>query len=107
MTHRIEEGRQDHEQELEQRTARNEFRRPRDALLSVVSEFFATCLTRHEVQKQYIERLKITPSYYLDSKSHEVCLPMALFMASWFCAALAVFFCVTGVYCCYKYKQLF
>lgn len=68
----MEEGGQEQEQEIELRAARTEFRRPRDALLSIVSEFFSTCLARHECQKQYIERLKITPSYYLDSKSHEV-----------------------------------
>ncbi|XP_067932003.1 protein unc-80 homolog isoform X2 [Watersipora subatra] len=68
---RVEEGRYDHEQELETRNRSKEFRRPRDALLSIVSEFFSTCLVRLELEKKHIERLKITPSYYLDSKSHE------------------------------------
>ena len=71
----MEEGRQEQEQELELRALREEFRRPRDALLSLVSEFFSRCVSRLEVQKNHLpESLKITPTYFLDSKSHEVCI---------------------------------
>lgn len=72
----MEEGRQEGERErmeVELRELRLEYRRPRDALLGLVCEFFSTCLTRLEVLKPHLpESLKITPSYFLDSKSHEV-----------------------------------
>ena len=52
---------------------RNDFRRPRAALLALVAEFFSTCLSRLEVQKTHLpETLKITASYFLDTKCHQV-----------------------------------
>ena len=73
----MEEGRQEQERmELESREIRHEFRQPRDALLGLVSQYFSTCLTRMEIQKPHLsENVKITPSYFLDSKSHEVPYP--------------------------------
>lgn len=71
----MEEGRQEHKRmEMELRELRAEFRQPRDALLGLVSEYFTTCLSRIETLKSHLTELRITPSYFLDSKSHEVFL---------------------------------
>lgn len=67
--------------ELELREMRTEFRRPRDALLGLVSEYFSTCLSRYEVHQKQLEELRITPAYFLDSKSHEV-RPLTLLLYS-------------------------
>ena len=61
-----------YDQDDEDMQMRNEFRKPRDCLLNVVAEFYATCQPRLRELRKMVSDPSFRPPELLDYKSHNV-----------------------------------
>ncbi|XP_032879501.1 protein unc-80 homolog isoform X3 [Amblyraja radiata] len=68
--HLLEEGHSLPTEELDERIAREEFRRPRESLLNICTEFFKHCGSRLKILQNVAGEPRVTAFELLDAKSH-------------------------------------
>ncbi|XP_078260330.1 protein unc-80 homolog isoform X4 [Rhinoraja longicauda] len=68
--HLLEEGQGLPTEELDERIAREEFRRPRESLLNICTEFFKHCGSRLKILQNVAGEPRVTAFDLLDAKSH-------------------------------------
>ncbi|XP_072902899.1 protein unc-80 homolog isoform X3 [Hemitrygon akajei] len=68
--HLLEEGQSLPTEELDERIAREEFRRPRESLLNICTEFFKHCGSRLKILQNMAGEPRVTAFELLDVKSH-------------------------------------
>lgn len=68
--HLLEEGQGMPREELDERYAREEFRRPRESLLNICTEFYKHCGPRLKILQNVAGEPRVTALELLDIKSH-------------------------------------
>lgn len=68
--HLLEEGQGMPREELDERIAREEFRRPRESLLNICTEFYKHCGPRLKILQNVAGEPRVTALELLDIKSH-------------------------------------
>lgn len=68
--HLLEEGQGLPREELDERIAREEFRRPRESLLNICTEFYKHCGPRLKILQNLAGEPRVTSLELLDVKSH-------------------------------------
>lgn len=68
--HLLEEGQVLQREELDERIAREEFRRPRESLLNICTEFYKHCGPRLKILQNLAGEPRVTSLELLDVKSH-------------------------------------
>lgn len=68
--HLLEEGQGIQREELDERIAREEFRRPRESLLNICTEFYKHCGPRLKILQNLAGEPRVTSLELLDVKSH-------------------------------------
>lgn len=68
--HLLEEGQGILREELDERIAREEFRRPRESLLNICTEFYKHCGPRLKILQNVAGEPRVTALELLDIKSH-------------------------------------
>lgn len=96
--HLLEEGQGLPREELDERIAREEFRRPRESLLNICTEFYKHCGPRLKILQNLAGEPRVTSLELLDVKSH--------MRYSTHCIHISVPVCITASMCC-VYKTLF
>ncbi|KAM4032740.1 protein unc-80 homolog isoform 2-T2 [Anomaloglossus baeobatrachus] len=67
-------------EEMDERIAREEFRRPRESLLNICTEFYKHCSPRLKVLQNLAREPLVTSLELLDVKSH---MSNGFFLAEW------------------------
>lgn len=68
--HLLEEGQGMPREEMDERIAREEFRRPRESLLNICTEFYKHCGPRLKILQNMAGEPRVTALELLDIKSH-------------------------------------